>query len=224
MTGDPHTSAIGEAGPYDLHEVEWSSLTFKNVSSDFIAEFLRIGNPLKGNLEFLSFISCSIPPIFGSFFCYNLHLSDVPAANTLFPEDDDSLYNIFLSWKGGSLSLTTCSSFNNEFIEWLVDDREDGERIAYFITSLYLSDCENFTVGAIRRLVTAFNDPARVKLASEHRYRFHRDQSTSLFVQGKGPRLEDEDVSWFERNKGDITICWRVNNGKVYWDGMAISG
>ncbi len=144
----------------------------------------------------------------------------------MFPEDDDSLYNIFLSWEGGSLSLTKCSLFNDEFIEWLVDDREDGERKAYFIRSLTLTDCENFTVSAIRRLVTAVNDPLRGESAYQlqNSLHLHGNEMSSLFVHGEGPQLEDGDVSWFEQNKGDTSVCWRVNNGIVYWDAMKIRG
>lgn len=203
-----HTSDLGEAGQYRLFVPEWASLTFESVSSDFIAEFLRIGNPLAGDLGSLDFVSCSIPPIPGPFFCHELSVRDVPAANTLSPDDDDeSLYNLLRGWEGGSLELTACPSFNDEFIDWLTDESDGAGCAAYVIHSLFLNDCENFTVSAIQRLVTAVNNPARVKHWSIV------DEMTPLYVYGRGPPLEDEDISWFEGYKGETTIYWDISNG-----------
>ena len=128
----PHNN-IGAAGQYDLQHVAWTDLTFENVSRDFITEFFYVGNPLAGHVEYLYFISCTIPPISGPFICSNVHLIGVPATNAAaFSNNDDSLYNLLLSWdRDGCLDLTACSTFNDKFIHWLADDRGDGECEVY---------------------------------------------------------------------------------------------
>lgn len=213
----PHSN-IGAAGKYNLEYVDWSSLTLKNVSRDFITEFFQIGN--LDMLGYLNFISCSIPPIPSRFTCFDLGLSDVPAAAASFSSNDDSLYNLLSSWNRGSLQLTACPTFDNRFIHWLADDRGDGECEALGIRFLDLRDCQNFTASAIRRLVAAVNNP--VKLADEDRE--EDDQLSALTVYGKGPPLADEDLLWFEKYQGETTIRWHVENDDGYTIEKAFSG
>ncbi len=186
----------------NLLEVKVSSMTLKDVSRDFIAELFQIGNLEGCSMERLYFVSCSIPRISNHIHCLtSVSLSDVPAAGALFSKTDDSLYNLTLSWDpaGRSLELNACPAFDDNFINWLADDRGDGQCEGYAISSITLRNCQNFTARAIRRLVAAVNDP--VKLSSHN---WNEDYKMySLDVCGKGPRLEDEDISWFEKYKGE---------------------
>ncbi|KJA26680.1 hypothetical protein HYPSUDRAFT_63896 [Hypholoma sublateritium FD-334 SS-4] len=205
----PH-SDVRAAGQHDLEYADWSSLTLENVSRDFITEFFQIGN--LDSVEYLYFISCSVPPISGGFFCANLSLSDAPVGGASFSDNDDSLYNLLSSWKGSSLALTACPTFDDKFIHWLADDRGDGECEAYGIRFLDLKDCQNFTASALRRLVAAINDP--VKLDDENWDEF--EHMETLTVYGRGPRLTDEDLLWFNDYSGETSVTWHVENDDGY--------
>ncbi len=209
----PHSHVRADRRNQRLRDVEVSCLTLERVSRDFIAELFRIGN--LENMECLHFISCSIPAMSRPISCFDISLHDVPAAgDSCSNNGDTSLYNLISNWESEarSLELDACSTFDENFINWLADDRGDGECEAYGINALKIKNCQNFTPSGIQRLVAAVNDP--VKIASAEWNDCH--QMYLLGVYGKGPPLEDEDISWFEKHQGETTIYWHVANDDGY--------
>lgn len=208
MAYRPH-SGTGPAEQYNLSETSWSSLTFKNVSKDFIVEFFQKSDigMVEGEINF---VSCSVPFISGSFLTPNLNCTDVPASVPSFAADDDSLYNIISSWNGTWLSFTECPALDDKFIDWLATNGENGVYEACGIKFIDLEDCSNFSAAAIRRLVAAANDPAI--LSSQKRpYGYGMSQ---LNVCGDGPQLLEEDMTWFEGYIGETTVRWQIQNGE----------
>lgn len=204
MAYRPH-SGTGSVGQYNLSETSWSSLTFKNVSKDFIAAFFpssAIGMVDDG----INFVSCSIPVIPGGFSTPLLNLNDVPASDPAFPEDDDSLYNMVSNWNGSCLSLVECPTFDDKFLHWLAGDGENGVCEACGIKYLDIKDCHNFSTAAIRQLLAAVNDPVILK-SPNRPYNFGMNQLT---VGGQGPPLSKEDLLWFEGYDGETVIYWKA--------------
>ena len=210
MAYRPH-SGTGPAEQYNLSETSWSSLTFKNVSKDFIAEFFQ-----KSDIgmvdDDIDFVSCSVPFISGGFSTPNLNVTDVPASAPSFSADDDSLYNIISNWNGTCLSFTRCPAFDDKFIDWLATSGENGAYEACGIKFIDLEDCSNFSAAAIRRLVAAANDPVILKSPK----RPHDFGMSQLNVCGNGPQLLEEDLACFEGYNGETIIRWQIQNGETF--------
>ena len=60
----------------------------------------------------------------------------------------------------------------------------------------------------------SMHSPTWVKLASDDWDESY--QMNFLAVYGKGPRLEVEDISWFEKYRGETSVSWDVKNDDGY--------
>ncbi|KAF8969592.1 hypothetical protein BDZ97DRAFT_208381 [Flammula alnicola] len=189
-----------------LYHVDAASISFDNVSPGFIMEFFQLATL---NVNCTTFSHCSFPPVSGSFSSYCLTIEDMPSSD-ISAHNDDSLYNIISIWNNGDcLEVASCPAFNDEFLHWLGEEREDGkvEAEQNQIKLLQVRDCTNFTAGALRRLIDILNDSARLDL-------LEREPVTRLLevmVSGRGPALDVEDLEWFRKNSGATGVRWKVD-------------
>ncbi|KAF8956829.1 hypothetical protein BDZ97DRAFT_2079566 [Flammula alnicola] len=195
------------------YNLNTSALYFDDVSSDFLAEFFRV---VEGMPECVRLSHCSIPPITPSrpLDCWFLVLENIPGS-TSSAIDDDSFYNILSAWSGSELTVLSCASFDDELLEWLVQ-QQDGDFPADKLMTLGVRDCPNFTADAMRRLVEMRSDKSKVKPDIVG----GRTVLRELWVDGEGPTLQDEHTEWFIKNAKKTTVRWQeVDNA----DGTVIS-
>ncbi|KAF8959582.1 hypothetical protein BDZ97DRAFT_1761292 [Flammula alnicola] len=188
---------------YDLYS--WS-MSFDNVSTGFIMEFFQLAT---WTADYTTFSHCSVPSVSGNFSSQYLTIEHIPSSNT--SHDDDSLYNVISMWNScGNLIVTSCSSFDDKFLQWLGGEGEDGTIIeTEGIVALDVHDCTNFTAGALRRLIDILNDLATFELQEQEGWQ-DGERLESVTVYGRGPALDDEDLEWFQRSGGETHLHWCV--------------
>lgn len=207
------TNDLQVLGATDLVQPGWHAVHFVNDSPKLVDAFFRITKfketQFVGQMYFEQCVLSPFPcilPCSGT----SLVLRDMPAA--CLPADR-SLYNVFSAWEDGILFLYSCPGFDDDFIDWLVQKKDGSDCHGAGIFTLNIYDCIHFTSGAIRRLVTALNDPARLdRLVQEGENNVQR-----VAVCGRGPQLASEDLEWFENcYDGEANVTWRVKNEDGY--------
>jgi hypothetical protein len=100
---------------------------------------------------------------------------------------DQDLVPLLRAWDGYNLSIRSCPCFNDVFLDMMGTRKEDGEYVcASGAYNLFVSNCPNFSVAALKRLVAARLDTPP-----------YTGQFQMISVRGDVPVLSAEDRLWF---------------------------
>ncbi|KDR70778.1 hypothetical protein GALMADRAFT_144273 [Galerina marginata CBS 339.88] len=195
-----------------------SNIHFTTVSEGFLAHLYSIADIVSD--EILSFEDCAIPNISHLQYVRYIHLENIV------DDQGQSLRNILAAWEGTSLSIQSCSSFDDTFLSWLSSVQEyiridtEGNRVlikafpAENLTSLRITDCVNFTAPALMEVVKSRSD-SHLELEESGLdrppYTSPRD---SLSVTGRGPpfTLGNVSLDWLYKKSDYIKVNWHTEN------------
>ena len=172
-----------------------STVTFEDLSGEIVAEFFRVTNANPHDTIITSCSACSTDTS-GTISSSNLTLEEITAG--------PDLTKFLGDWHGHILSLQNCPGFNDSVLRMC-------EVAAPNMSELRISDCPNFSVGALREMLDR-----RSKLAaySDNQWDLPPfSPITVLTVEGCGPLISSEDLKWFQ---GHLSYFYWVT---MPWDG-----
>ncbi|CAA7266118.1 unnamed protein product [Cyclocybe aegerita] len=182
------------AGPRDIsaepsnHPEPYSSsytgIRFENVSRELISECLSICDLRQQ--ESFAFRSCDIPPI-DDFFGYFLKLENIPRST--------DLQGVLKLWQGRQLTIGSSACFNDSLLAWFSDNR----RCAQYLDSLFLFDCDSFSMEALKEFIDARTEELGEEDGEDLNDFDEEPCIRELRVQGGGHTLADEDRLWFQQ-------------------------
>jgi hypothetical protein len=97
---------------------------------------------------------------------------------------DQDLVPLLRNWEGYYLTVKGCPSFNDTVLHMMAPREDGAHNCAHYMAKLVISDCPNFSVAALKQLVSAKLNAADV-FAIE-----------SLQVSGRAPDISAGDRQW----------------------------
>ena len=186
-------------------------VTFEGLSSEVLGEFFHVTD---ATLEFATIRRCSIDTFYNF---SSLHLS-------LYEIDQD--FGEFLSeWDGRYLYLKQCPGFDDNVLARMGEAPLGGYLGAPNMDNLSISDCLNFSVGALREMVDA---RCRMATTYEDGDDWNDDPSTPCRMKGLavnccGPLISSQDSAWFQANLDYFQWHTTLPDGRMCHNGVVSS-
>ncbi|KAF8870732.1 hypothetical protein BD779DRAFT_1578862 [Infundibulicybe gibba] len=180
---------FGSRPPSSL-ELNISSLQLENINNGALKDMFHVAEI---NTEFLHIVACNGLD--------TLPYSSYLTLDNIAPGVD--LIAPLSVWGGHSLRINNCPDLTDSIFEMMATSAADGEFSVPVVKDIFITDCNNFSVDAIKRMVDVRNRAVEPYIDEPGFDQYETPLIRHVSVAGRGPVLSQEDAKW---------LCTRLEN------------